>query len=66
MASNRDKDACVTRSVTDTDTSDIPKIKNLSKFIRLSDRPEHPLCCAVTRPVTIRLNPPDHQVVEIQ
>jgi predicted DNA binding CopG/RHH family protein len=59
MASIRDKDAWVTPSVTDNDTSDIPEIKNLSKFIRLSDRPEHPLYRAVTRPVTIRLNEPD-------
>lgn len=50
MASIRDKDI---------DTSDIPEIKNLSKFLRLSDRPEHPLYRAVTRPVTIRLNAPD-------
>jgi predicted DNA binding CopG/RHH family protein len=50
MASIRDKDI---------DTSDIPEIKDLSKFIRLSDHPEHPLYRAVTRPVTIRLNAPD-------
>ena len=48
MASIRDKDALVTRSVTETDTSDIPEIKDLGKFIRLSDRPEHPLYHAVT------------------
>jgi hypothetical protein len=31
------------------DTSDIPEIKNVSKFVRLSDYPEHPLYRAVTR-----------------
>ena len=43
----------------DIDTSDIPEIKDLSKFTPLSDRPEHPLYRAVTRPVTIRLNATD-------
>lgn len=43
----------------DIDTSDIPEIKDLSKFIPLSDHPDHPLYRAVTRPITIRLNAPD-------
>ncbi len=42
----------------DIDTSDIPEVKDFSKFIRLSDHPEHPLYRAVTRPVTIRAKCP--------
>jgi predicted DNA binding CopG/RHH family protein len=50
MASIRDQDI---------DTSDIPEVKDLSKFVRVLDHPEHPLYRAVTQSVTIRLNAPD-------
>lgn len=43
----------------DIDTSDIPEVKDFSKFVRVLDHPEHPLYRAVTQSVTIRLNAPD-------
>jgi predicted DNA binding CopG/RHH family protein len=43
----------------DIDTSDIPEVTDMSRFVRVLDHPEHPLYRAVTQSVTIRLNVPD-------